>query len=299
MVLFRAPDGTPAASMTLTSALVTYNLNGDYYAKIEAPRPMSVGQIVELPTPKGVEKFRIYTTTDTERHTAIANHLCYDLNDYVVGKSTKTDATAASCLSGLNFHDFTVTTDLTGTRSFEVDAQPLFDYLKLLASQWGAFLVIEGYTITLTANPYSGNEPLQLREGYDAITLTKTVDTIDKCTNLWAIGDGVPTVHVYDSGQLAADGKYYTRIVQFDTDDSTTLQKLAQSYLNTHLNASTTYDVKVSSQKIGYTGQPLALNFTDEHLYTRVRQTVYNAVTGRVEAYEIGDVKKSIRGLLR
>lgn len=298
MVLFRAPDGTPAASMTLTSALVTYNLNGDYYAKIEAPRPMTVGQIVELPTPKGVEAFRIYSTTDNERHNAVANHLCYDLNAYTVSKATRTDATAAACLAGLNFHDFTVTTDLTGKRSFEYEAMPLFDYLKLVAEQWGAFLVIEGYAITLTANPYNGNEPLQLREGYDAITLTKTVDTVDKCTNLWAKGDGV-SAHVYDSSQLATDGIYYTKIVQFDTDDATTLQKLAQSYLDAHKNAATTYDVRLSSSEIGYTGQPLALNFTDEHLYTRVRQTVYNAVTGRVEAYEIGDVKKSIRGLLR
>lgn len=299
MVLIRNPAGTPEKSITPISALITYNLNGDYYAKIEASEPLAIGRIVELPTPKGIEAFRIYTTTDTERHTAVANHLCYDLNAYVVAKATKTDATATSCLSGLDFHDFTVTTDLTGTRSFEVDAQGLFDYLKLLASQWGAFLVIEGYTITLTANPYNGNEPLQLREGYDAITLTKTVDTADKCTNLWALGNNIPRVHVYDSSQLSQEGIYYTKIVEFDTDDSTTLQKLAQSYLDTHLTASTTYDVKVASQEIGYTGQPLALNFSDVNLYTRVRQTVYNAVTGRVEAYEIGDVKKSIRGLLR
>lgn len=298
MVLVRDPSGTPEKSFTPISALVTYNLNGDYYAKIEAPEALGIGRIVELPTPKGVEKFRVYTTTDNERHTAVANHLCYDLNAYTVSKATRTDATAAACLAGLNFHDFTVTTDLTGKRSFEYEAMPLFDYLKLVAEQWGAFLVIEGYTITLTANPYANAYPLQLREGYDAITLTKTVDTVDKCTNLWAKGDGV-SAHVYDSSQLADDGIYYTKIVQFDTNDAATLQKLAQSYLNTHLNAATTYDVRLSSQEIGYTGQPLALNFTDEHLYTRVRQTVYNAVTGRVEAYEIGDVKKSIRGLLR
>ena len=297
MVLVRDPSGTPEKSFTPISALVTYNLNGDYYAKIEAPEALGIGRIVELPTPLGTESFRIYTTTDNERHTAVANHLCYDLNAYTVAKATRVDATASDCLAGLYFHDFTVTTDLTGTRSFEHEQIPLFDYLKLLAEQWGAFLVIEGDYITLTANPYSGRYPLQLREGYDAITLTKTVDTVDKCTNLWAKGDGV-SAHVYDSSQLADDGMYYTKIVNFGTNDATTLQKLAQTYLDTHLNASTTYEVRLSSQEIGYTGQPLALNFTDEHLYTRVRKTVYNAVTGRVEAYEIGDVKKSIRGLL-
>ena len=298
MILIRDPGGTPEKSVTLISALVTYNLNGDYYAKIEAPDALGIGCIVELPTPKGIEAFRIYTATDNERHTAVANHLCYDLNQYTVIAGTKTDATATSCISGLNFHDFTVTTDLTATRSFEYDAMGLFDFLKFLAEQWGAYLVIEGYTITLTATPYANDTPLQLREGYDAITLTKTVDVIDKCTNLWAYGDGVST-HVYDSSQLTDDGIYYTKIVKFDTNDATTLGKLAQSYLNTHLNASTTYDVRVASSDIGYTGQPLALNFASDHLYTRVRQTVYNAVTGRVESYEIGDVKKTIRGLLR
>ena len=186
--------------LTPVKCEVTEEENGQFELEYESmPNPMIVaGSIIEAPTPRGPQLFRVYKPSTTLRKTTVkARHIFYDLLGNFIEDSRPTLQQGAGAinaiLSGTLYpHRFeghsTVSTISTAYYVRKNPVQALIGTDNCLVSKWGGYLKRDNFQIRHIPN--GRDHGYEIRHGKNLKGVKKSVDdskVITKVMPTWVV----------------------------------------------------------------------------------------------------------------
>jgi phage minor structural protein len=244
---------------------------------------------------KGKQPFRI---RDIEIENDIrfeAWHVGYDTRNYTVSLSTFINVNCQSAittiLSDTQSNNYVAYSDISSLQTFSIIDSTLYSGLTEIASRYGGYLDFDGWEIRIVSSigtdkgvtiAYGKNlEGASVQERWDKVV-----------TELKPIGnDGLVGTTLISSIDY---GRPYAKIVNFDTDDLTTLNNLAGAYLSRFETPQLYYNVASSliNADLGDTIQVKAKQF---NVLTEVIGYKYNIQTKRMINIEFGNFRPTVK----
>lgn len=311
-------------------AKIQRNDNGDYYLDLETGLEF-VGYIVEgniivANTPHGDQPFRVSNVQKTgSKITTKAWHVFFDSKNYLIADSNANNKTCDQAIKQFNnatepTSEFTVSSDISGTKSFRATRLSLYDAIMKLQEIYGGHVVPDNFGIQIKGDISQDNGiTVQYKKNLKEITVDENWD--DVVTKILPVGkDDVllnavnPSASIY----ITSSTQYsipYVKTVNFEQDidpedySSDTAYKTA--LVNDLRSQATAYLAKNCVPKVNYTLKAHLENLTDIgdiihvrddrlnlNLLTSVISYEYDCLLEKFTEIEFGNFKKTLSGLI-
>ena len=311
--------------------------NGDYTVdlqdKIESLDFYQSGMIVRIPTPWGVQGFRL-TNPKVKNNKVEVNgwHLSYDAKNYII-----TDAYAVdkNCNDALNhFKDstdisakhFKFVSDITTLCSTRAVRKTLFDMYELFlsADRYGGHWYRDNWILGIKEK-VGEDRGVVLKLGKNITDIEVNEEWDEVCTKILPYTTNGEVAITLDDAETDTDESYieldeqlydipYTKVVQFDNDfaieDFATedeylatlknwLRGQAEAYLEEHKLPKVNYSVSSNITNVSDVGDVLQVKHPKckVDITTEVISIQYDAIRKKYTKIEFGNFKKELKNL--
>ena len=182
----------------VVSAEVLEESNGEFSLTIEYPAKLNLeaGQIIEAPTPRGPQLFRIVKPTrvigQRDYFRAYCRHIFYDLLDNFIEDTRPTNKTAGGALEDIlngsqYVHRFTGASDIATTNTAyyirQNPVQAIMGSGNSVLGLWGGHIVRNNFEITIKEQ--SLDRGYEVRFGKNLIGLDEEIDVTEVVTRIY------------------------------------------------------------------------------------------------------------------
>ena len=303
--------------------------NGDYYVElqdtIESLDFYQSGMIVRIPTPWGVQGFRLSSPKVKNNKVEVKCwHLTYDAKNYIIEDAYAVDKNCNDALEHFNSATdiptpFTTLSDITAIASTRAVRRTLFEMYELFLStdRYGGHWYRDNWTLGIKQK-VGEDRGVVLKVGKNITDIQVDENWDEVCTKI------LPTT---TNGQVAIllDEVYvelterlydipYTKVVafenEFDIEDFATeeeylaevknwLRGQAEQYLNEHKLPKVNYSVSASIDNVSDVGDVLHIKHPKikVDILTEVISVQYDAIRGKYTKIEFGNFKKELKNL--
>jgi phage minor structural protein len=277
---------------------------GDWYVDLIAPLEyqsyLEKDYILVVPTKeKGDQPFRINNPKITDKVDVRAYHIGFDTRNYAVELSTVVNGNAQTCLNTLSSeidgsHPFTFTSAIATLKSFSVVDSSLYNALIQIADEYNGVLDFNGWNITISSSIGADNgvvlaygkniQESEINENWDLVV-----------TRLKPIGnDGITLTPAWLTADVSYD-RPYTKIMNFDSDNTTNLALVAQLYLDRYKVPRVNYKVKADVEQNVALGDAVTVNARQFTTTAEVLSFDYNPLINRVIQVEFGNFRPTLK----
>lgn len=303
--------------------------NGDYYVEmkdtIENLNYYQSGMIVRIPTPWGVQGFRLTNPIVKNNKVEVkAWHLSYDAENYIIQDAY---AVEKNCNDALNhFNDntdipspFTVTSDITTLSSTRAIRKTLFEVYEWLLStdKYGGHWYRDNWTLGIKAS-IGGDRGVVLSVGKNITDIKVEEKWDDVCTKILPYTTDGETAILLDEVFLeVAEQLYdipYTKVIKFDNvldaDDYETEEEFISATKNWLRGEAENYLAENKIPKVNYAVSAAITNVSDVgdtiqvkhpkcnvNILTEVISVEYDAIRKKYTSIEFGNFKSELKNL--
>lgn len=308
-------------------AEITKTDNADYYIELEDILDnleyYQKGLIITATTPwnKDPQGFRCDNPiVQNDRISCKAWHLSYDSENYVINSAT---ATEKNCNDALNHYNdstdtispFTVSSDISLTKTTEMNKKSLFAVFTELLNHYGGHWIRDNFTFKIwTTIGEDRGVVLAYNKNITDIKVDENWDNV--CTKLLPyVKDGDTEITLDEVYVEASDNPYdipYTKVVEFkyESKDGETepidvdewkgwLRSQAVKYLDENKFPKVNYSVSAKLDNVSDVGDTIHIKHPKCKLDipANVISVKYDVIRGRYTNIEFGNFKKEIKNL--
>ena len=308
---------------------ITKEDNGDYYCELEDTIAnmdyYQSGMIVRVPTPWGVQGFRLANpTVKGSKLTVKAWHLTYDAKNYIIKDAYAVDKDCNAALDHFNSNTdiatpFTTISDISSITSTRAVRKTLFEVYEWLASEekYGGHWYRDNWTLGIKET-VGDDRGVVLAIGKNIISMEVAEVWDDVCTKILPYTtDGDNAILLDDTYIELEDALYdipYTKVVKFDNplavEDFETAEDFdaavknwligqAQNYLEEHKVPKVNYKVSASIDRVSDVGDTIHVKHPKckVDILTTVIAVEYDAIRKKYTKIEFGNFKNKLKNL--
>lgn len=301
--------------------------NGDYYAelqdKIESLEFYQSGMIVRIPTPWGVQGFRLANPIVKNNKIEVkAWHLTYDAENYVIKDAYAVDKNCNDALEHFNSSTdipspFNVLSDISTISSTRAVRRTLFEMYELLISEdrYGGHWYRDNWTLGIKQT-VGEDRGVVLALGKNITDIQVAEEWDEVCTKILPSTTNGQTAILLDETYVELEEELYdipyTKIVQFtnpykaeefETEEEyleTTknwLRKQAEQYVEQHKLPKVNYSVSASITNVSDVGDTIKVIHPrcKVDILTEVISIKYDAIRKKYINIEFGNFKKELK----
>lgn len=303
--------------------------NGDYYVelqdRIESLDFYQSGMIVRIPTPWGVQGFRLANpTVENNKVTVKGWHLTYDARNYLIKDAYAVDKNCNDALEHFNSSTdiptpFNTLSDITAINSTRAVRRTLFDVYELLisADRYGGHWYRDNWTLGIKQKVGEDRGVvLKLGKNITGIKIAEEWDEV--CTKILPYTTNGETAITLDETYVElAEQIYdipYAKVIQFEnnfdieefeTEEEYTatikswLRGQAEAYLEGHKLPKVNYSVSAKIDNVSDVGDVLEVKHPKckVNILTEVISVKYDAIRNTYTKIEFGNFKKELKNL--
>lgn len=303
--------------------------NGDYYVElqdtIESLDFYQSGMIVRIPTPWGVQGFRLSNPTVKNNKVEVKGwHLTYDAKNYIIKDAYAVDKNCNDALEYFNSNTdisspFSTLSDITTLVSTRAVRKTLFEIYELFLStdRYGGHWYRDNWTLGIKEK-VGQDRGVVLKIGKNITDMQVTEDWDDVCTKILPTTTNGEIAILLDEVYVElADQLYdipYTKVVSFDNEFNiedfesenaylTTLKNWlrgqAENYLEEHKLPKVNYSVSANIDNVSDVGDILQVKHPKikVNILTEVISVQYDAIRNKYTKIEFGNFKKELKNL--
>ena len=308
---------------------ITKKDNGDYCVDlqdtVENLEYYQNGLIVRIPTPWGVQGFRMGNPTVTNNKVSVrAWHLSYDAKNYIIKDAYAVDKNCNEALGYFNSNTdvpspFTTLSDITTIRSTRAIRKTLYEVYEWLLSEdkYGGHWVRDNWELGIKSK--SGEDRgvvLAIGKNITEIQVTENWDEV--CIKILPYTtDGQVAIMLDETYVSLAEDLYdvpYTKVVKFehgfDAKDFETeeeyiatikswLKSQAEAYLETNKVPKVNYAVSAHIDNVSDVGDIIQVKHTKckVNITTEVIAVQYDAIRKKYRKIEFGNFKPELKNI--
>ena len=303
--------------------------NGDYYCELEDTIAnldyYQSGMIVRIPTPWGVQGFRLANpTVKGSKVTAKAWHLTYDSKNYIIKDAYAVDKNCNDALEHFNSNTdiatpFTTLSDISSIASTRAIRKTLFEVYEWLisADKYGGHWYRDNWTLGIKEK-VGDDRGVVLAIGKNITSMEIAEVWDDVCTKILPYTtDGESAILLDESYIELEEALYdipYTKVVKFDnpldpeafetTEEYLTATKnwlrgQAQNYLAEYSVPKVNYKVSASIDRVSDVGDTIHVKHPKckVDILTEVIAVEYDAIRKKYTKIEFGNFKNELKNL--
>lgn len=303
--------------------------NGDYYVElqdtIESLDFYQNGMIVRIPTPWGVQGFRLANPTVKNNKVDIKGwHLSYDAKNYIIKDAYAVDKNCNDALEHFNTSTdipspFTTTSDITTIVSTRAVRRTLFEMYELFLSEdkYGGHWFRDNWTLGIKEN-VGMDRGVVLKLGKNITNISVTENWDEVCTKILpTTTNGEVAILLDEPFVEIAEELYdipYTKVIPFENGFNiedfaseeeylatvkTWLRGQAENYLEEHKLPKVNYSVSASIDNVSDVGDVLQVKHPKIkiNILTEVISIQYDAIRKKYTKIEFGNFKKELKNL--
>ena len=308
---------------------ITKEDNGDYYCELEDTISnldyYQSGMIVRIPTPWGVQGFRLANpTVKGSKVTVKAWHLTYDAKNYIIKDAYAVDKNCNAALDHFNSNTdiatpFTTLSDISNITSTRAVRKTLFEVYEWLVSadKYGGHWYRDNWTLGIKEK-VGDDRGVVLAIGKNITSMEIAEDWDNVCTKILPYTtDGDIAILLDESYIELEDELYdipYTKVVNFDnpldaeafetTEEYHTAIKnwlvgQAQNYLEENKVPKVNYKVSADIDRVSDVGDTIHVKHPKckVNIFTEVIAVEYDAIRKKYTKIEFGNFKTELKNL--
>lgn len=308
---------------------ITKKDNGDYYAELEDTIEnidfYQNGLIVRIPTPWGVQGFRMSNPTVKNKKVSVtAWHLSYDAKNYIIKDAYAVDKNCNDALAHFNdstdvTSPFTVLSDITTICSTRAIRKSLYEVYEWLLSEdkYSGHWLRDNWQLGIVAR-CGDDRGVVLAIGKNITDIQVNEDWDGVCTKILPYTtDGETAIMLDDTYVSIAEQLYdvpYTKVVQFEHGfdaeeyESTEefhaaikewLKTQAEAYVEANKMPKVNYAVSASIDDVSDVGDTIRVKHPKckVDILTEVIAVVYDAIRKKYTNIEFGNFKPELKNL--
>ena len=311
------------------AADITKKDNGDYYVELEDTIEnldyYQNGLIVRIPTPWGVQGFRMTNPTVKNRKVSVkAWHLSYDAKNYIIKDSYAVDKNCNDALAHFNDSTdvpspFTTLSDIPTIVSTRAIRKTLYEVYGWLLSEekYGGHWFRDNWTLGIKAR-VGEDRGVVLAIGKNITDIQVAEKWEDVCTKILPYTtDGESAIMLDDPYVSIAEQIYdvpYTKVVQFEhgfnaeefasTEEfhatiKTWLQAQAEAYIEANKVPKVNYAVSADIDNVSDVGDTIRVKHSKckVDILTEVISVKYDAIRKKYTKIEFGNFKQELKNI--
>lgn len=303
--------------------------NGDYYAElqdtIESLEYYQNGMIVRIPTPWGVQGFRLANPTVKNNKVEVkAWHLSYDAKNYIIKDAYAVDKNCNDALEHFNSavdipSPFTTLSDITTLVSTRAVRRTLFEMYELFisADRYGGHWYRDNFVLGIK-DKIGEDRGVVLKLGKNITDIKVEEDWDEVCTKILPTTTNGEVAILLDETYIElAEALYdipYTKVVQFENplviEDFATeedylvavknwLRGQAENYIEEHKLPKVNYSVSADIDNVSDVGDVIQVKHPKckVDILTEVISVQYDAIRKKYTRIEFGNFRKELKNL--
>ena len=303
--------------------------NGDYYVELQDTisnlEYYQSGMIVRIPTPWGVQGFRLGNPTVKNNKVDVkAWHLTYDAKNYIIKDAYAVDKNCNDALNHFNDNTdiaspFSVTSDISILRSTRAIRKTLFEVCEWLlsADKYGGHWYRDNWTFGIKET-VGEDRGVVLSVGKNITDIQVAENWDEVCTKILPYTtDGEVAILLEDTYVEVDEQLYdipYTKVIQFENefvrDDYATeeaylsavkqwLHGKAIEYLEEHKMPKVNYSVSAHLENVSDVGDTIQVKHPKcrVNILTEVISIQYDAIRKKYTKIEFGNFKSELKNL--
>ena len=303
--------------------------NGDYCVElqdtIESLDFYQSGMIVRIPTPWGVQGFRLSNPTVKNNKVEVKGwHLSYDAKNYIIKDAYAVDKNCNDALEHFNSNTdipspFTTISDITTLNSTRAVRRTLFEMYELLlsADRYGGHWFRDNWILGIKEK-VGEDRGVVLKIGKNITDIQIAENWDDVCTKILpSTTNGEVAILLDETYVELAEQLYdipYTKVVKFDNEFNIEdfasedeylitlknwLRGQAENYLEEHKLPKVNYSVSASIDNVSDVGDILQVKHPKckVNILTEVISIQYDAIRKKYTKIEFGNFKKELKNL--
>lgn len=308
---------------------ITKEDNGSYYCQLEDNianlEYYQSGLIVRIPTPWGVQGFRLANpTVKGSKVTAKAWHLTYDAKNYIVKDAYAVDKSCNDALDHFKSNTdiptpFTTLSDIPHIASTRAVRKSLFEIYEwfLSSDKYGGHWYRDNWTLGIKQKVgYDRGVVLSVGKNINSIEVSEVWDNV--CTKILPYTtDGQNEIVLDESFVALEENLYevpYTRVVKFEnpldieafateeeyvTAVKNWLRGQAHNYLEENKVPKVNYKVSASIDRVSDVGDTIHIKHPKckVNILTEVIAVEYDAIRNKYTKIEFGNFKAELKNL--
>lgn len=308
---------------------ITKEDNGDYYCELEDTIAnldyYQSGMIVRVPTPWGVQGFRLANPTVKGSKVSVkAWHLTYDSKNYIIKDAYAVDKNCNDALEHFNSNTdiatpFTTLSDISSVASTRAIRKTLFEVYEWLIStdKYSGHWYRDNWTLGIKAK-VGDDRGVVLAIGKNITSMEIAENWDDVCTKILPYTtDGESAILLEESYIELETALYdipYTKVVKFDnpldpeafetteeyyTATKNWLRGQAQNYLAENKVPKVNYKVSASIDRVSDVGDTIHVKHPKckVDILTEVIAVEYDAIRKKYTKIEFGNFKHELKNL--
>lgn len=306
---------------------ITKTDNGDYYVElqdtIESLEFYQSGMIVRMPTPWGVQGFRLANPTVKNNKVEVKGwHLTYDARNYIIKDAYAVDK---NCNDALNYFNdntdilspFTTISDISLICSTRAVRKSLFEVYELFlsADRYGGHWFRDNWTLGIKKK-VGEDRGVTLALGKNITDIQVSEDWDEVCTKILPTTTNGEVAILLDETYIElAEPLYdipYTKVINFENElnaeDFATeeeylvsvknwLRGQAENYIAEHKVPKVNYSVSAKIDNVSDVGDVIQVKHPKcgVNILTEVISIQYDAIRGKYTKIEFGNFKKELK----
>lgn len=303
--------------------------NGDYFVElqdtIESLDFYQSGMIVRIPTPWGVQGFRLASPSVKNNKVEVKGwHLTYDAKNYIIKDAYAVDKNCNDALEHFNTSTdipspFTTLSDITTIASTRAVRKTLFEVYELFlsADRYGGHWYRDNWTLGIKEK-VGEDRGVVLKIGKNITDMQVTEDWNEVCTKILPTTTNGEVAILLDEVFVELEEQLYdipyTKVIQFDnefniedfeTEDEylvavkNWLRGQAENYLEEHKLPKVNYSVSANIDNVSDVGDILQVKHPkiNINILTEVISVQYDAIRKKYTKIEFGNFKKELKNL--
>lgn len=303
--------------------------NGDYFVElqdtIESLEFYQSGMIVRIPTPWGVQGFRLTNPTVKNNKVEVKGwHLTYDAENYIINDAYAVDKNCNDALEHFNSNTdilspFTTLSDITRLCSTRAVRRTLFEVYELFlsADRYGGHWYRDNWTLGIKQK-VGEDRGVVLKLGKNITDIQVDENWDDVCTKILPYTtNGEVAITLDETYVELAEQLYdipYTKVRRFENEFNvedfateeeylatvkTWLKGQAEAYLAENKLPKVNYSVSASIDNVSDVGDVLQIKHPKikVNILTEVISVQYDAIRKKYTKIEFGNFKKELKNL--
>ena len=303
--------------------------NGDYYVElqdaIESLDFYQSGMIVRMPTPWGVQGFRLSNPKVKNNKVEVKGwHLTYDAKNYIIKDAYAVDKNCNDALEHFNSSTdvpspFTTLSDISTISSTRAVRKSLFEMYELLLSEdrYGGHWFRDNWTLGIKEK-IGVDRGVVLKVGKNITDIQVEENWDEVCTKILPTTTNGEVAILLDEVYVELTEQLYdipyTKVISFenpfDIENFATeeeyivsvknwLQGQAQTYISQHKLPKVNYSVSANIDNVSDVGDKIAVKHPKckVDILTEVISVQYDAIRNKYTKIEFGNFKKELKNL--
>ena len=303
--------------------------NGDYYVElqdtIESLDFYQSGMIVRIPTPWGVQGFRLANPKVKNNRVEVKGwHLSYDAKNYIIKDAYAVDKNCNDALEHFNSNTdipspFNVLSDISTISSTRAVRKSLFEVYELLlsADRYGGHWYRDNWTLGIKEK-VGVDRGVVLKIGKNITDIEIAEEWDEVCTKLLPYTTNGETAILLDETYVETESQLYdipyTQIIKFENENEVEdfateeeyieasknwLREQAKTYIEEHKLPKINYSVSANIDNVSDVGDSIAVKHPKckVDILTEVIAVQYDAIRKKYTKIEFGNFKKELKNL--